>query len=61
MKKRRIKWGVVIDLILLAIFSILTIYLLGALAVRGLGLKESVLLLVSAMLANGSLCNVIEE
>lgn len=61
MKNERIKWDIVIDLMILAVFSISTIYLLGAMAMRGLNLIEVALLLSSPILANGSLCNVIAE
>lgn len=60
-KRRRIKWDVIIDLMILAVFCILTIYLLGAMVIRGLNLVELVLLLSSPILANRSLCNAIEE
>ncbi len=61
MKKKRVKRGVVRDLIALVIFSVLTFCLLGTMIVRGLSLKEIALLFSFAILANGSLCNVIEE
>lgn len=60
-KRRKIKWDIVIDLIMLVVFSILTIYLSISMIIRGLSTIELILLFVFPTLANGSLCNVIEE
>ena len=60
-KKKRIKWGKVIDFVMLAIFSILAIYLLIAMPIRGLSLFEFAMMIIFAVLADRSLNDVIEE
>lgn len=60
-KKKRIKWEKVIDFVMLATFSILAIYLLIAMPIRGLSLFEFAMMIIFAVLADRSLNDVIEE
>ena len=60
-KKKRIKWEKVIDFVMLAIFSILAIYLLIAMPIRGLSLFEFAMMIIFAVLADRSLNDVIED
>lgn len=60
-KKKRMNWNEILDLLMLVIFGILAIYLLIAMCIRGLSLFEFSMMLIFAVLADGSLSNVIEE
>lgn len=60
-KKKRIKWEKVIDFVMLVIFSILAICLLVTMSIRGLSLFEFSMMLIFAVLADGSFSNVIGE
>lgn len=58
---KRIKWDAVIDLIMLVIFSLLTIYMLGVMVFRGLDILELFMLFVCPAIASGCLDNIVEE
>lgn len=59
--KKRMNWDKMLDLLMLVIFSILAICLLVTMSIRGLSLFEFSMMLIFAILADGSLNNVIEE
>ena len=59
--KKRMNWNEILDLLMLVIFSVLTIYLLIAMCIRGLSIFEFSMMLIFAVLADGSLNNIIEE
>lgn len=59
--KKRMNWDKMLDLLMLVIFSILAICLLVTMSIRGLSLFEFSMMLIFAVLADGSFSNVIEE
>ncbi len=59
--KKRMNWDKMLDLLMLVIFSILAICLLVVMSIRGLSIFEFSMMLIFAVLADGSLNNVIEE
>lgn len=59
--KKRMNWDKMLDLLMLVIFSVLAICLLVVMSIRGLSIFEFSMMLIFAVLADGSLNNVIEE
>lgn len=59
--KKRMNWDKMLDLLMLVIFSILAICLLVTMSIRGLSLFEFSMMLIFAVLADGSFSNVIGE